>query len=252
MNKSSWFLFGMLIAAAFKAPMIVGIILGSFLAFRYAKPTPRQQWNYNYHFHNFSQGAYHQHFFSSLGMIAKADGVISKAELAFAKQCMEQMGLNYHQIEMAKSAFKNGSKGINLATTATYMRLMKMQNPNLAISFIRHLEAMANIDPPPSREQLHLINQIRFNIEQNQYQQYQTHRPFSNGQSSLQQAYRTLGVSASKPLKDIKRAYQRLIGKHHPDRFSSQTEKDQAEEKVKQLHAAWETIKRHHPTTQSA
>ena len=250
MNKVSWFTIGILIAAALKIPLTIGVILGAFLAFKFAPPSSQTNWHYN--FHSFSTGAYHQHLFSCLGMLAKADGHVSKKELAYAKQCIEQLGLNYHQVALAKSAFKQGSAGVNIATVANFMRLLKMSNPDLIAAFLHHLEVMINIDPPPSRQQLQILNQLKFNIHQGHYHHHRARQPSMGGQSNLQSAYQTLGVSRDKPLKDIKRAYQKLIGKHHPDRFTSNQEKAAAEEKVKQLHLAWDTIKRHHPTTQSA
>ncbi|MDC3180693.1 DnaJ domain-containing protein [Gammaproteobacteria bacterium] len=251
MNKLTWFLIGNFIATALKLPALVGVMLGAFLAFRYSKPTQQSQWNYN--FHTFSHGAYHHHLFGCLGMIAKADNLISKNEIAYATQCMQQLGLNYSQQAIAKSTFKKGADGVNLQQICQYMRILSMQNPQLVQQFYQQLHTMANIDPPISRQQTHILNQIRYNLHQGQYQQsYQQQSYSPQGHHSLQQSYQTLGVHSKMALKDIKRAYQKLIGKYHPDRLRTQKEKSAAEEKVKQLHQAWDTIRQHHPTEQSA
>ncbi len=250
MNKLAWFLIGNFITIALKLPAILGIILGLFLAFRYSTPQPQTQWKYN--FHAFSTGAYHHHLFSCLGMIAKADGVISKHEIAYAAQCIKQLGLNYNQQAIAKSTFRQGSEGVNLQQVSQYMKVLSIHNPHLVQSFLQLLETMANIDPPASREQLNLINQVRFHLKGNQQQYYQQQFSSQSHPNQLQSAYKTLGVNSKMALKEIKRAYQKLIGKYHPDRLHNQKDKSMAEEKVKKLHQAWDTIKQHHPTEQSA
>ncbi len=250
MNKLTWFLIGNFIVNALKLPAILGIALGLFLAFRYSKPEPQTQWKYN--FHAFSTGAYHHHLFSCLGMIAKADGVISKNEIAYATQCIQQLGLNFSQQAIAKSTFKKGAEGVNLQKICQFLKLLSLQNPHLVHNFIQQIEAMANIDPPASRQQLNLINQIRFHLKSNQQQYYQQQFNHYRQPNQLQSAYDTLGVNSKMALKEIKRTYQKLIGKYHPDRLQNQKDKSAAEEKVKKLHHAWDIIKQNHPTEQSA
>lgn len=247
MNRTSWFLLGTVISTVLKLPIIVGIGLGFFLASKFAQPRQQHEWHST--FQSFSVGAYHQHVFTSLGLMAKADGHISKKEIDYATRAMQQMGLNFHQIALAKQAFKQGANGANLAQVCNYMRMMHLANPNMVASFLAHLETISKIDGPQSRQQANIFEQIKFNIyQENQYHYQQSRQPLRST-GSLHQAYQVLGVKAQKPLKDIKRAYQKLLGKHHPDRFPEGKEKTQAEEKVKSLHSAWETIKRHHKET---
>ena len=47
-----------------------------------------------------------------------------------------------------------------------------------------------------------------------------------------------LGMTRDSPRADISKAYRKLAGKWHPDRFRSQEEKDSAEKKFLQIAAA--------------
>ena len=55
-----------------------------------------------------------------------------------------------------------------------------------------------------------------------QSQQRSHYQNQSTSNSSLNQAYTILGVSAQTPKADVKRAYRRLISKNHPDKLIAQ------------------------------
>ncbi|UTC24616.1 DnaJ domain-containing protein [Candidatus Comchoanobacter bicostacola] len=252
MSKTAWFFFGILITTMFRAPLYVGIILGIYLAYKFGDPIPTFQWSN--HFHTFSVASYHHHLFSSLGLLAKADGVISQAEISYAKQHMQKIGLNFHQTSSAKNSFKEGSMGLNLNKVCTYMQIISMQNPTLVEQFLLVCEGICHVDGAPSRNQINILNQIKFytqrqNQNQHQYRQQTNHQPF-RAFNGIQNAYQTLGVSANTSLADVKKAYRRLLSKYHPDRHPDPKKKKIAEEKVKEFHSAWDTIRKQHADKQ--
>lgn len=67
-------------------------------------------------------------------------------------------------------------------------------------------------------------------------------------ESSVDDAYKTLGVKADDTMESVKKAYRALVKKHHPDIIKAQGASDeyiqQANEKVQTLNAAYEMIKK--------
>ena len=65
--------------------------------------------------------------------------------------------------------------------------------------------------------------------------------------SSLVDAYRTLGVSPSATDAEVKTAYRRLMRRYHPDKFASKELPEEmmrvAHERTQKIQAAWEAIK---------
>lgn len=66
--------------------------------------------------------------------------------------------------------------------------------------------------------------------------------------SSLEEAYRLLGASESDAMEVIKKKYRALVREHHPDIIKAQGRPDDyieaATERVQQINAAYETIKK--------
>ena len=55
--------------------------------------------------------------------------------------------------------------------------------------------------------------------------------------------YEVLGVSPTASDEDVRAAYLKLVKKYHPDRYQDSVLKKQAEDKMKQINAAYDTIK---------
>lgn len=57
---------------------------------------------------------------------------------------------------------------------------------------------------------------------------------------------RVLGLDADADWDDIRLAHRQLVRKHHPDKFSGSRRKQQQEQKIKRINAAFEWLKRYH------
>jgi len=78
--------------------------------------------------------------------------------------------------------------------------------------------------------------------------QFQSHFSGVKTQSSIQDAYKTLGASKEDDLKDIKKKYRALVKKYHPDIIQAQGADEHyiqdAMEKTQVINEAYETIKK--------
>ncbi len=61
--------------------------------------------------------------------------------------------------------------------------------------------------------------------------------------------YKVLGVSPSSTDEEVKKAYRKLAKKYHPDNFSNSPLRAQAEEKMKQINEAYDTIQKMRAST---
>lgn len=218
----------------------LGIVIASILFLRH-KMQSLHSWQSNFQF-NPSNGNHHRHLFSVMGYLAKADGVISQNEIAVAQKIMDELCLNFAQKTLAKNAFKEGSRGLNLNSTITYLKILNHTQPQLVTQFFAYQEQIIHADTYKSMNQINILNQIKFHVNQQSAHHPPPRRPMGN----IHQAYKLLGITPSMPFSEMKRTYRKLIGKNHPDRKRTDSEKKRAEELIKQYQQAWQTIKTHH------
>ncbi len=201
--------------------------------------------------------------FAVMGHIAKADGVVSKQEIAAAEAVMDQLGLDAAKRKQAIEAFNQG-KQADFNLEANLDRLVKQcfRQPSLIQMFLEIQILAATADGEvkhQEREILYLIAGL-FRLSRLQMdrlidmvlaqQSFHQGGASSSHQSvpTLGQAYKVLGLDQNASKSEVKKAYRKLMSQHHPDKLVAKGMPEEmvkvATEKSQEIQAAYEMIKR--------
>ncbi|MGB0495668.1 MAG: co-chaperone DjlA [Kangiellaceae bacterium] len=203
--------------------------------------------------------------FSVMGHIAKADGVVSKQEIAAAEQVMAQLGLSAEKRQEAMQSFALGKDpSFDLASNLNEFITKAIRQPSLIQMFLEIQILAAAADGSvnePEKQILYQIGQV-FRLPAAQIDRLVemviAQQSFHQGGSSsgarnqsgptLEQAYKVIGVSAQASTQEVKRAYRKLMSQHHPDKLVAKGMPEEmikvATEKSQEIQAAYEMIKR--------
>ncbi len=214
-----------------------------------------------------NQTAFFNAVFPVMGYVAKADGVVTRAEIALATQVMDEMRLSDAQRKEAINLFDEGKKEhfpLN-DTLASFCRECDSRK-SLLFMFLEIQFQIAYADGGLRLNEEQLLATIakqlgisnfefqriklqaqarqRFEQQKKHWQQTYTHYQTI---SNLDNSYVILGVKATATETEIKNAYRRLISQHHPDKLEaqglSQEVMRQKKEKAQQIIKAYEVIK---------
>lgn len=203
--------------------------------------------------------------FAVMGHIAKADGVISKEEIAAAEQVMTQLSLDDAKRKEAIEAFNVG-KSNDFDLSANLQELIQhcARKPSLIQMFLEIQILAATADGrvnPAERDILYLIGGS-FRISRNQIDRLVemviAQRSFHQGGYSggsrnqsvptIDKAYQVLGISSNSTKAETKRAYRKLMSQHHPDKLVAKGMPEEmikvATEKSQEIQAAYDMIKK--------
>jgi DnaJ like chaperone protein len=200
--------------------------------------------------------------FTLMGMLAKADGIITKDEVDHVELFIKKMGMTDDHREQAIAQFKRGAAAdFDITPTLNTFMATCGQTLNLKQMVLVYLIVMAVADGVLDKEEVALLEQIssRFGYSNAQFQQLlemvlnQSH--FSSGAGGTQtaltdalaDAYKAIGVTESNTDQEIKRAYRKLISQYHPDKLIGQGLPEDmiavATEKAKEIQIAYDLIK---------
>ena len=202
------------------------------------------------------QAAFFAAAFSVMGYIAKADGRVSRSEIALAERVMAQMHLNAEQRRAAIELFNRGkTDSFSVNEVLDQLRQVSHRNRNLLRIFleIQIQAALADgvVDDEEYRALLRIADRLGFDQEQirrllDMLQSGAARGPGWTG-PTLDDAYRTLGVAPGADFDEVKKAYRRLMNQHHPDKLVSKGLPEEmieiATEKTQTIKAAYEQIK---------
>lgn len=200
--------------------------------------------------------------FAVMGALCKADGQVSKDEIAVAERMFKKLQMNDEQCAEAREAFKRGkAPDFDLdAEMAAVARACHGQRALQQMFLQVQLAAVTADGGLHSAEHdmlLHVARSLGLSateleqIEAMLGMQQGRHGDALGGQSSseegLEQAYALLELDSGASDAEVKKAYRRLMSRNHPDKLAARGLPDNmralAEEKTRKIGAAYERIR---------
>lgn len=207
------------------------------------------------------QTAFFTATFAVMGHVAKADGRVSEDELDVANELMQRMGLNAEQRELAQNLFRQGkAPEFDLDAVLDQLRDECRGRPDLVQVFLEVQLTAAYVDDEIHDAERRVLERIRRRLHvrpvhfqriealvASQFQHRHAGRARGPAKPRLSDAYAALGVSRDASDEEVKRAYRRLMSRHHPDKLVAQGLPEEmmevATEKSKEISLAYERIR---------
>lgn len=190
--------------------------------------------------------------FVLLGRLAKSGGRVVASHIEQARAEMRSLNLDEAGQRRAILAFNRGKDGVD--GLRGYLRNLRNQ-PEMGDSLIHACWRMAWADGKATRHERDLIGiwgtwlgwtDVRVEAVAAEYDPARRSRSVG-GADEYAGALKLLGVQADSDPSSIKRAYRRLLSRHHPDKIAgagaSPVQVRAATEKTSQLHRAYRVIK---------
>ena len=207
-----------------------------------------------------TQAAFFTATFSVMGYIAKSDGRVSQEEIRLAETVMDRLGLNSEMRAAARKLFSEGkSDDFPVDEVMRQFRSETHRRTTLIQMFLEIQLQAAYADGvmhPAEKEALRSIcGHLGIPAAQLDRLEEMLRAGFGRAgydaaatETSLQDAYRLLGVDESASDADLKKTYRRLMSQHHPDKLVAKGLPEQmikdATEKTQQIKAAYELIRK--------
>ena len=206
------------------------------------------------------QAAFFTATFSVMGHIAKADGRVTAEEIKLAETIMDKLGLSAEMRESAKKLFNEGkSPEFPIAEVMDQFRRETHRRTTLYYMFLEIQLQAAYADGvmhPAERAMLvDICSHLGIAVSQLDRLEEMLRAGFGRAgydpetdKTTLEDAYRIMGVSESINDAELKKTYRRLMSQHHPDKLVARGLPEQmiedATEKTQQIKAAYELIRK--------
>lgn len=201
--------------------------------------------------------------FELMGAVCKADGHVSKQEIDAAEKVMQRLRITGNPRLAAVRAFNRGkSEGFNVDTASAELRKLCGGRILWLRLCLEILLSGAVADGKLDQAERDMLVRIGagLGIPAAEFEQMLAliTGGFGNwsGQAgsasarpshdNLAEAYKVLGISSDASDAEAKKAYRRLMSRHHPDKLAArempEAMRQQAEEQVRRIRAAWDTV----------
>jgi DnaJ like chaperone protein len=189
--------------------------------------------------------------FLLLGRLAKQDGRVVEQHIQQARVEMRRMDMSEPAQRRAIAAFNRGKQGRD--SLRVYLRRLAPQ-PHAAEGLLRACWRMAWANGRPSPGERQLIVQwgkwlgwSTAKVEALAHEHETSGKTIARTGNDYQQALKLLGVQADTEPAQVKRAYRRLLSRHHPDKVAgsgaSQLQVRDATDRTQDLHNAYKVIR---------
>lgn len=194
--------------------------------------------------------------FAVMGAVCKADGVVTRDEIATAESLFARLNLSADQREAAMAAFSRGkAPDFDLeGEVRNFVRVTGGHRPML-LTFLQiqcsAIAADGNVHPA---EHAMLVRAARvMGLTEHDVAQLEallragSGRPGPSPQQKLDDAYAALGLTPSVTDAEVKQAYRRLMSQNHPDKLAAkglpESMRQMAEERTREISTAYALIK---------
>lgn len=198
--------------------------------------------------------------FLTLGHLCKADGRVSREEIGAVERIMQRMSLTGLRREQAMQRFREGrAAGVTLAHCLFDLGERLTGQPELSLLFLEIMLSASWAEGAPGPDKRQVLQAIAAHLQINALEFARAQAQVAAGRRSagaaqasaaqlaLEDAYRVLGIPPSASEGDVRRAYRRLLSRHHPDKLVAQGLPGEwvavANEHTHQVRRAWETIR---------
>jgi DnaJ like chaperone protein len=196
--------------------------------------------------------------FAIMGAVCKADGRVSPDEIRAAERFFDRLSLSPQQRRSAQAAFNRGkASAFDLDGEVRRLRAVAGRSAALLQFFIEvQLAAAAADGVVDGAEHALLVRVARgLGLSAADIERLEAMlRGSAGGRGGTRDtsrprpadAYAVLGVSPDASDAEVKRAYRRLMSKHHPDKLAArgmpENMRPVAEEKTREIRAAYDAI----------
>jgi DnaJ like chaperone protein len=207
-----------------------------------------------------AQAQFLESTFAVMGAMCKADGVVTRDEIATAEVMFDRLHLSEEQRTSAKAAFNRGkAPGFDVdAEVAKFARAAHGYRPLLLMFLQVQCAAIAgdgSIHPAEHRLLVRIARDLGLS-EMDVAQLEALLRASAGGyggagappsKNKLDDAYAALGLTPAASDAEIKKTYRRLMSQNHPDKLAGkglpESMREIAEERTREISTAYAIIK---------
>jgi len=201
--------------------------------------------------------------FQVMGYLAKVDGRVSEAEIAAARQAIDQLGLDEIEKNQVKRSFNEGKqRDFPLDAALRRARQICGRRTDRARIFLELLAQIALADGHVRAAEQRILEKACYHLGYKRAELNQVIAIISAQQSrssshwqpkrpppvnNVNTAYAVLGLTRQSSNEEVKKAYRRLMSQHHPDKLAARGLSTKmlklSEEKTVEIRAAYDRIR---------